>query len=117
VNSRVPKTRKPKCRKPKISTIVGDSCAVGPGKRGRKFGSRESEREANARTSGEPKPRNPKPRNPEVPKFSKDIRTVEDLTVGSSWTKTPKNEVLKLQSRQSSENFVKPKRFFAHVEL
>jgi hypothetical protein len=53
----------------------------------------------------------------EVPKFLKDIRTAEDLTVGSSWTKTLKNEVLKLQSRQRSENFVKPKRFFAHVEL
>jgi hypothetical protein len=33
VNSWVPKTRNPKFRSPKISTIVGDSCAVGPGEK------------------------------------------------------------------------------------
>jgi hypothetical protein len=46
--------------------------------------------------------RKPKCRNP---KIFEDKRTVEDLTVGPSWTKTPKPKVLKsqnLQSRQSS---------------
>jgi hypothetical protein len=66
------------------------------GKRGWKFGSWELKREASARTSGDQKPRNPKPRSSEILKFSKDIRTIEDLTVGSSWMKTLKIEVPKI---------------------
>jgi hypothetical protein len=53
---------------------------------------------------GTKKPKTPKHRSSEILKFLKDIRTVEDLTVGSSWTKTPKTEVPK------SRKFAEPSR-------
>jgi hypothetical protein len=74
------------------------------GKRGWKFWSWDLKKEASARTSGDQNPQNPKHRSSKILKFLKDIRTVEDLTVGFSWTKTPKNEVPK------SQKFVEPSR-------
>jgi hypothetical protein len=45
-----------------------------------------------------PKTQNLKSQSPEI---FEDKRTIEDLTVGSSWTKTPKPEVLKESMRAS----------------
>jgi hypothetical protein len=81
-----------------------------------------------------PKPETPKSQSP---KIFEDKRTVEDLTVGSSWTKTPKpeSEYESLvdrdpetrspkicRAKQSSENLVDSKRFsysrwFMNVEV
>jgi hypothetical protein len=104
VNSRVPKTRKPKVSSPKSLPGLATTVLWAQGRRGYKFGSRELKREASARTSGDQKPRNLKHRSFKILKFSKDIRTVEDLTVGSSWKKTPKTEVPK------SRKFAEPSR-------
>jgi hypothetical protein len=94
----VPKTRKPKCQNPEISTIVGDSCVVGPGKRGRKFGSQESEREASTRTSGGPKPQNetPKSRSPKIFEGHKNCRGF------NCWILVDKNPE-KMKSRKFAE--------------
>jgi hypothetical protein len=57
-----------------------------------------------------------KHRSSEILKFSKDIRTVEDLTIGSSWTKIPKTEVPKIcRAKQGSGNLVNLKHFLIHV--
>jgi hypothetical protein len=59
-----------------------------------------------------PKTQKPKCRNP---KIFEDKRTVEDLTVGSLWTKTMKPKVpkihQKLQSRAELGKFMKLKHF------
>jgi hypothetical protein len=98
------------------ATGVGDSCAVGPGEE--RLEVRESGVEEGSEGENLRGPKTPKPETPkfEILKFSKDIRTVEDLTVGSSWTKTPKTEVPKIcRAKQGSENLVNLKRFLIHV--
>jgi hypothetical protein len=117
MNSRVPKTQKPEVMSPEIPTGVGDSYVVGP--REERLEVWESRVEEGSECKKLRGPKNPKHRSSEIPKFLKDIRIVEDLTVRSSRTKTPKTEVPKSQkicrAKQGSENLVNLKHFLIHI--
>jgi hypothetical protein len=97
MNSWVSKTRKPEVSSPKIPTGFGNSCDVGLGEERLEVWESVIEEGSECENLQRPKTLKLKHQSSEIPKFSKDIRTVVDLTVGSSWTKTPKIEVPKSQ--------------------